>query len=150
MNDGLYSIFNNYDKELNKILRLCRDIKISSNGETISVEKYLKRPLSNICDQIVPEYVFNNFSDEALFSAETKIKYEGYVKIEFERVKKIKKMDAIKIPKGFDYGALNNISSESKEKLTHVLPETLGQANRIAGVRPSDISVLAIYLSVST
>ena len=58
-------------------------------------------------------------------------------------------MDGIKIPKGFDYSALNNISSESKEKLAHILPETLGQANRIAGVRPSDVGILAIYLNVA-
>ena len=64
-------------------------------------------------------------------------------------MKKLKKIENIKIPANFDYGCLNNMSFESKEKLLHVLPETLGQASRIAGVRPSDVGVLAIYLCAS-
>ena len=89
-----------------------------------------------------------NFSYESVFSAETEIKYEGYVKIEAQRIEKVKKMENMKIPDNFDYKSVNNISLESKEKLSHVLPETLGQASRIAGVRPADISVLAMWLSV--
>ena len=52
----------------------------------------------------------------------------------------------MKIPEGFDYSSINNISSESKEKLMRIMPETLGQANRIAGVRPADVGVLAMLL----
>jgi len=59
------------------------------------------------------------------------------------------KMDDVKIPNLFDYSSLNNLSSESKEKLCRVKPETLGQASRIAGVRPSDIGILAICLKSS-
>ena len=90
-----------------------------------------------------------NFSSESIFSAETDIKYEGYVKIESQRVEKLGKMNCVKIPEGFDYSSINNISSESREKLMRIMPETLGQANRIAGVRPTDIGVLAVFLSAS-
>ena len=55
-------------------------------------------------------------------------------------------MEHIKIPTDFDYNLLSNLSLESKEKLARVLPETLGQASRVAGVRPSDVGVLAIFL----
>jgi tRNA uridine 5-carboxymethylaminomethyl modification enzyme len=55
-------------------------------------------------------------------------------------------MENIKIPNKFDYKALSNLSVESKEKLLRVLPETLGQASRIAGVRSSDVGILAIFL----
>ena len=56
-------------------------------------------------------------------------------------------MDNIIIPDGFDYMNIESISSESRENLMRVLPETLGQASRIGGVRPTDISILAIHLS---
>ena len=66
------------------------------------------------------------------------------------RVQKIKKLEHTKIPPGFDYNSVPNLSLESKEKLSDILPETLGQASRIAGVRPSDVSVLAIFLKSSS
>ena len=55
-------------------------------------------------------------------------------------------MEHIKIPNKFDYNSLPNLSLESREKLMRILPETLGQASRIAGVRPADIGVLAVFL----
>ena len=81
-----------------------------------------------------------------MFSAETDIKYEGYVNIENDRIDKLKRLETINIPLEFDYSSLSNLSTESKEKLARVMPETLGQASRLAGVRPSDVGVLAIYL----
>ena len=83
---------------------------------------------------------------EALFTAETDIKYDGYVKIENERVVKIKSLEHVFIPRQFKYESLVGLSGEAVEKLIHIQPETLGHASRIAGVRPSDIGVLAIYL----
>ena len=62
------------------------------------------------------------------------------------RVKKIRKMEHIKIPDGFDYNSIPNLSLESKEKLTKILPETIGQASRIGGIGPADVCVLAIFL----
>ena len=81
-----------------------------------------------------------------LIHSETDIKYKGYVKIENLRVAKIKKLDKILIPPQIKYESLMGLSSESREKLIRVQPETLGQASRLAGVRPSDIGILAIYL----
>ena len=86
------------------------------------------------------------YSKEAFFTAESDIKYEGYVKIENTRVEKIKKLEKIIIPFHFNYESLPGLSNESREKLLRVQPETLGQASRLAGVRPADISILAIYL----
>jgi tRNA uridine 5-carboxymethylaminomethyl modification enzyme len=83
---------------------------------------------------------------DSVFTAETDIKYEGYVKIENSRVKNLRKMENIAIPGHFDYSLLSNLSSESKERLGRVRPETLGQASRVAGVRPADIGVLALFL----
>ena len=82
-----------------------------------------------------------------MFAVETAIKYAGYEARELKRLKKIEKMDYIKISKNLNYHKIKNLSIESKEKLMAVRPETLGQASRIAGVRSSDLAVLSILLS---
>jgi tRNA uridine 5-carboxymethylaminomethyl modification enzyme len=89
------------------------------------------------------------YDSDVIFSVETAIKYAGYEQREIERIQKIKKLDGLKIPKKTNYSKIINLSSESKEKLSIVRPETLGQASRIAGVRPTDVAVLSIYLTVN-
>ena len=84
--------------------------------------------------------------DRVLFIAETEIKYKGYVDIETKKINALKKMENVKIPLNIIYSEINNLSSESVEKLSIVLPQTLGQASRIDGVRASDISSLSAYI----
>ena len=144
-----YSIFSKYRNSVNEIKRLCKKTLISTNGKKVFLPNYLKRPECSIYDEGVDKNIIKNHSHESIFTAETDIEYEGYVKIENMRVKKIKKMDFIKIPKNFDYNSIPNLSLESREKFIGVLPETLGQASRIDGVRPSDLGVLAIFLKSS-
>ena len=110
------------------------------------MSNYIKRPEKKLSDKDVFFPAFNKFSKDALFTAETDIKYEGYVKIENNRVAKIKSLEKVFIPPQFKYASLPGLSGESVEKLVRIQPETLGQASRLAGVRPSDIGVLAIYL----
>ena len=86
------------------------------------------------------------FSRGALFTSETDIKYQGYVDIENRRVKQLANIDAIKIPTTFRYNNVRGLSAESLSKLQVVLPETLGQASRIDGVRASDVAILSIAL----
>ena len=88
----------------------------------------------------------NTISDQALFTAETDIKYQGYVEIEKKRVNKIKSMENQKIPENFDYESIVSLSNESRQKLMSVQPETVAQASRIDGVRSSDISLLCIKI----
>ena len=76
----------------------------------------------------------------------SKIKYEGYVNIEKKRISRLAGLENTTIPKNFNYKALENLSSESKEKLALIQPETLGQASRIAGVRSADMMLLAFSL----
>ena len=144
-----YELFKKHESDVQEIKGLCGSSYVFVNNKKISLTDYLKRPSASIFDGIVPPAIYTKSSADSIFSAETDIKYEGYVKIEAGRINKLKKMENIKIPEGFDYGALLGLSSESKEKLIRVLPETLGQANRISGVRPTDIGVLAVYLSAS-
>ena len=84
--------------------------------------------------------------ESGLQLVETEIKYAGYLDREREMIIQMQKMESHRIPRGFDYEAIDSISSEAREKLTRVRPDTLGQASRISGVSPSDISALMILL----
>jgi tRNA uridine 5-carboxymethylaminomethyl modification enzyme len=77
---------------------------------------------------------------------EIQLKYEGYIQREEEMALKMNRLDNLKIPLDIDYGALKSISLEAREKFLSVKPATIGQASRISGISPSDISVLLIYL----
>ena len=79
-------------------------------------------------------------------SAEIKIKYEGYINREKEMAGKMKRLENILIPSDFDYAILSALSAEAREKLMKIKPETLGQASRISGVSPADISILLVHL----
>jgi len=84
--------------------------------------------------------------DEIIESAEIAIKYEGYISRERQMADKIKRLERIKLDEDFDYNRLKSISTEARQKLSRVRPRSIGQASRISGVSPSDISVLLIYM----
>ena len=141
-----YALFNTIEHSVSEIKHHCNKIIVKIDNKNIPLTDYLKRPENTIFNGNQGKFILEKYPYESIFTAETDIKYEGYVKIENARVNKLLKMEAVKIPTLFDYSSLTNLSSESKEKLCRVKPETLGQASRIAGVRPSDIGVLAIGL----
>ena len=86
-------------------------------------------------------------SQEILLDLEAEIKYEGYIKRHLNDLQKQKKNESLKISNKLDYGLLIGLSNEAVEKLSFVRPETLGQAMRVSGVTPADISVLLVNLS---
>jgi tRNA uridine 5-carboxymethylaminomethyl modification enzyme len=83
---------------------------------------------------------------EIIEQIEIELKYEGYIQRQHEQAKRFDRFEEKKIPLDIDYGKLRSISSEGREKLSRVKPESIGQASRISGVTPSDISVLMVYL----
>lgn len=89
----------------------------------------------------------NDFEEEIIEQAEIKVKYDSYFEKEKDIVNKIKKMEDYEINPDFDYKSLASLSIEGREKLLKVKPRTLGQASRISGVSPSDISILMIHMS---
>ncbi|MBR1582193.1 MAG: tRNA uridine-5-carboxymethylaminomethyl(34) synthesis enzyme MnmG [Spirochaetales bacterium] len=106
----------------------------------------LKSPevtMDELCVEI-PEV--NDYPKSARLALELKVKYEGYIQRQDRQVERFSKMEGIRIPEDFDYDAIDGISSESREKLKAVRPTSIGQASRISGVRPSDITVLLVYL----
>ncbi|HZX57100.1 MAG TPA: tRNA uridine-5-carboxymethylaminomethyl(34) synthesis enzyme MnmG, partial [Mucilaginibacter sp.] len=88
-----------------------------------------------------------SYDKETIEQAEIKIKYESYFEKELEIVDKMRKMEDKEINTEFNYQSLASLSKEAREKLMKIKPRTLGQASRISGVSPSDISVLMIHIS---
>jgi tRNA uridine 5-carboxymethylaminomethyl modification enzyme len=88
----------------------------------------------------------NNIHPETSEQAEIKLKYEGYIGREQEMAGKLRRLDYVGIPEKIDYRLLKSLSSEAVEKLTSIKPSTIGQASRVSGVSPSDVSVLLVYL----
>jgi tRNA uridine 5-carboxymethylaminomethyl modification enzyme len=118
--------------------------------EKISIEKLLKRPqigLSEIMELDVDLKLYlSKFSKEVLDQAEIQIKYDSYIEKEQQMVEKLNNMENYKIPVEFDYLTITALSAEGKQKLNKIKPETLGQASRISGVTPADLSILTVYL----
>lgn len=83
---------------------------------------------------------------EVVNQAEINIKYEGYIKRQLQQVEQFRKMEGKRIPENIDYEAIHNLRKEAVQKLKAVRPSSIGQASRISGVSPSDISVLMIYM----
>ena len=134
-----------------KLNSLVSKTKLLYNRDKVGLSDFIKRPevtFSKIDDSNIKS-LLGQFDDDVVFSVETAIKYAGYEKRELERIQKIKKLDGLIIPKATKFQSIPNLSNESIEKLSVVKPETLGQASRIAGVRPSDVAVLSIYLTSS-
>jgi len=83
---------------------------------------------------------------EAAKQVEIEIKYEGYIVRQNEQVKNFEYAEARQIPEDFDFDKIKSLSSEAREKLNKVKPRSLGQASRIAGVKPADVSILTVYM----
>ncbi len=88
----------------------------------------------------------DNYSDEILQQVEIDLKYESYIEREQKMAEKIESLDLYKIKPDFDYDRVKALSSEAREKLKRIRPETIGQMSRISGVSPADVSILTVYL----
>lgn len=146
-------------KEYNELDELVQKLKIMPNNrnneylksrrsasiyEAIFLSELLKRPEINKED--ILHFIKKSFSIDVLEQIEIKIKYEGYIKKAKREAKRMQRLEDKNIPSDIDYTKIKNISSEGKEKLVRIRPQTIGQASRISGVNPADISILVIYL----
>ncbi len=116
------------------------------------LEKILLRPQIKIEDLIpisikLTEYVkeIEKIKDEILRSAEIQLKYQSYIEREKQTAEKLKRLEKNKIPESFDFSKLQSLSTEATQKLNKIRPENIGQASRIPGVSPADISALLIW-----
>ena len=131
------------------------DTYLESKGTTpmmhkMKLEKIITRPQIGILDlmehvPVVKEHL-SKYEREFLEQAEISVKYDGYINKEYDQVQKMDKIENVRLKPEFDYMSLPSLSMEARQKLTKMKPQTLGQASRISGVSPSDISVLMVYL----
>ena len=121
-----------------------RSLGTNEIKDGLSLYNLLKRPEVKIESLI--NRLNNEYSDEILEQAMIMIKYEGYINKALKEAEKMSELESKKIPEDIDYDAMHNLASEAKQKLKEVRPTSLGQALRISGVNPADISILMIYL----
>ncbi|MCL4113804.1 UNVERIFIED_CONTAM: hypothetical protein GTU68_037529 [Idotea baltica] len=107
--------------------------------QKIKVEGLLTRPKVDLSEIM-------NTNPQLREGAEIQVKYRGYIKKERDLANKMIRLDEINLPESFDYHSLQSLSFEGREKLSRVRPSSLGQASRISGVTPADISVLMVYI----
>jgi len=137
--------------EMSEANSLMEELGTSALTQNVKLFSVLSRPQVNISDlRKVSEpfnEMLNQFEKETVEQAEIKIKYESYFEKEQEIVAKMQKMEDKSINPDFDYNTLVSLSKEAREKLLKIKPRTLGQASRISGVSPSDISVLMVHIA---
>ena len=119
-------------------------LKTTLLKDGVSLYDLLKRPEIKVNDLL--RYLNNEYEEDVLYQVMVKAKYEGYINKELEEAARMKRYEDKKIPKDVDYDSMHNLASEAKQKLKEVEPETIGQAMRISGVNPADISILTMYL----
>lgn len=151
--ENIKSIIKKFDKtslipeEVNGFLATKKSSPIKQKVKASSV---ITRPNISVLElkghnKILNESL-NDYSEEAIESAEILMKYDGYIKREKEVAEKIMRLENIKIYPDIDYSKLGSLSAEAVEKLTKVKPITVGQASRISGISPSDISILMVHM----
>ena len=149
--DELESIIINTKVKPSKVNDKLKVLKSAVLKEGSSLEKLLKRPELNIYQlkgfNTELDEALDTYSNEVIEQAEIKIKYAAYIEKELQLANKLESMDMKKIPENFDFNTITALSAESREKLNKIKPKTLGQASRISGVNPADISVLLVYLN---
>lgn len=159
IDEKTYSLFIKKKEDVAEILKTIKDIYLYPNQETnlklkednyppisqkTSLFDLLKRP--NVNYSIIKSFINKNYSDEVLEHVEINVKYEGYINKALKDVERLKLIDNKLIPENINYDLIKNLKIEAKDKLKQHKPKTIGQASRISGVNPTDISVLLIYL----
>ena len=143
INEDQYQRLITKENNIEKIIEELKSIKIKDE-KNINAYDYLKRTevnINNLKDKLSCEY-----DELELEQAEIMIKYEGYIRKTKKEAEKMRKLENKKIPKDIDYDKIPNLASEARIKLKEVRPESFGQAIRISGVNPSDVSILSIYM----
>ncbi len=134
-------------EEINSYLTSKGSKEIKQKGK---LHQILLRPHISLSDLgwVMPRIgeFLSQFDKEIMETAEINMKYEGYIKKEQEMVDKMNRLEAVRLHETIDYHEMTSLSSEAREKLTAIKPRTIGQASRISGVSPADISVLLVFM----
>ena len=130
---------------------LLEELGTAALSQNVKIFNLVSRPQVSLYDLVKADRslkdLLDNYDKETIEQAEIKIKYESYFEKELDIVEKMRKMEDKEINPEFNYQSLVSLSKEAREKLMKIKPRTLGQASRISGVSPSDISVLMVHIS---
>ena len=133
--------------DVNPVLR---DLKTADIPQNYTIEKVMARPqvsYKNLMGIASINMLLDKYTSEELEQAEIQIKYKSYIETEKENVERLIKLENKKLDKDFDYSTINSLSLEAIDKLNQIKPINIGQASRISGVSPADISVLIVHFS---
>ena len=158
INENRYHKFKNKKNNINELFTKLKETKLTPTKENndfllklntstikdaISLYNLLKRPEIKI--DFLKSYI-GNYSQDVLEQVEIAIKYEGYINKELKEAEKFNELDSKLIPEDIDYSKIKNLASEARQKLEQIRPTSIGQAMRISGVNPVDISLIMIYI----
>ena len=164
--ENKYSQFEKKEKEIRILKKFVKKLSLSPSDinpylkeknssevrQKVKAPSIISRPgikideLAERCLELTGYIKENKHSKEVLEQVEIDIKYSGYIEREKENANKLKRLEYVKIPNDINYFKFSSLSNESKEKLDAVRPVDIGQASRISGIKPSDVSILLIYL----
>lgn len=130
------------NQNTNKILEKMNSVPLKDKSTLSSLLRRTELEINDLSNWID----LSTYSFEVLEQAEIEIKYEGYIEKAKKQAEKLLKMEDYAIPKDIDYFSISNLAKEAREKLSKIKPLTIGQASRVSGVNPSDISILLVYL----
>ena len=161
-------MFHEKQNKINGLQSFCRDLSVEAENFNLSAESLKTSPLQHNCrlEALLtrPELNFHNMSkllpnlsqeiegitkqkEEIIEAAEIEIKYKGYIEREKQLAEKMHRLENIRIKGKFNYTDITQLSTEARQKLQRINPETLGEAERIPGISPSDINVLLVLLN---
>jgi len=150
--DRLYDLVSNYTVRPEHMNAILSEKGTSGLSQPVKAKSLIPRPelyLKDIiqADDILKEKVEEiTVSRDVIEQVEIQIKYDGYIKREFEMVEELKRKEDAIIPENLKYDNIKSLSTEGRNKLQKIKPETIGQASRISGVSASDVAVLMVYL----
>ena len=121
-----------------------RQIMQATRHEGVTLDQWIRRPENTV--EKLPSDLRHMAPKPIWFQVETDCKYEGYIKRELETVARQRRQDEQPMPCDLDYASIPGLRNESRQKLSHIRPATLGQASRISGVTPADIALLSVWL----
>lgn len=154
-----YQQFTKKKKDIKDFSDLLNETRITPKKETndyieligttplkdgISLYEFLKRPEVKL--DHLEHFIDIPYTDEVKEQVEINAKYEGYIKKSLKEAEKMLALEEKQIPSNIDYSKVPNLASEARQKLAEIMPTTIGQASRISGVNPADISILMVYL----
>ena len=130
-------------KEVNELLKSFETTEITTGVKLSELIKRTELDYSKLAPIDIDRPELNN---DEIEEVNIEIKYEGYIKLQQEQIDNFKKLESKKLPKNIDYEKISGIRLEARQKLNKFKPDSVGQASRISGISPADISVLLIYL----